>query len=310
MTTWSFGTSSKVPPSSIEISAALLMVPRASRTPIRPVPEKRLCSAGIGQRVDEHRNAERSRGGERRARFLVAEQQVAPGAFDEHAAKLELLDGARQFARGGVAAEGIDGGEPVELAGMLSRQFRHLVVDALDRAGRDIAVGVLDERGRSVDHARGDAGGFDRRQQRVLDSGDFGSTPPRPAGPRAEPWRGWSGSRTGPCSDCGSRRFSTEPHLAPSPRAAVSEPAAATPAPSAPRNSRREVSLSAVIASLPETLPGFGRAFGASLRLTVHLHIASRRVLDGFELAAAGLARPGPASIAVRLDPLDPVRPP
>jgi hypothetical protein len=51
---------------------------------------------------------------------------------------------------------------------MLFRQLGHLVVDALNRAGRDFAIGFLDERGRGVDHARGDARGFDRRQQRVL----------------------------------------------------------------------------------------------------------------------------------------------
>src|SRR5712671_5836837 len=46
-------------------------------------------------------------------------------------------------------------------------------------------------------------------------------------------------------------------------------------------------------------LPSFRRpGFWGSLRLTEHLHIATRGVLDGLEL------------VAVRLDPLDPVRPP
>ena len=40
---------------------------------------------------------------------------------------------------------------------MLADQFGHLVVDALDRAGGNLAVGVLDEGGRRVDHPRRDA---------------------------------------------------------------------------------------------------------------------------------------------------------
>ena len=81
------------------ISAALLMVPRASRTPIRPVREKRLCSCRVGQRMHEHRNAERGRGGERRARLLGAQHEVALGALDEHAAQLELACTARVSSR-------------------------------------------------------------------------------------------------------------------------------------------------------------------------------------------------------------------
>src|ERR1043166_3043254 len=77
----------------------------------------------------------------------------------------------------------------------------------------------------------------------------------------------------------------------------------------APRNSRRDVS-SAVIEASPERARRFyWPAFGEAYALTAHLHIASRRVLDGFELAAARLARRD-LLIVVRLDPVDPVRPP
>src|SRR6476661_5043085 len=55
-------------------------------------------------------------------------------------------------------------------------------------------------------------------------------------------------------------------------------------------------------------LPSLCRpGFRGSLRLTEHLHIAARSVLDGFELAAAWLARRH-LLVAVRLDPVRPPR--
>ena len=108
------------------------MVPRASRSADPADAGEALVQLRVGQRVHEHRHAERGGGGEGRARLLGAEQQVALGALDEHAAQAELLDRAGQLARAGVAREGVDGGEAVELAGMLAAERRHLVVDALD----------------------------------------------------------------------------------------------------------------------------------------------------------------------------------
>ena len=48
-----------------------------------------------------------------------AEQQIALGALDEHAAQLELAHRPRQFARTGIARERVDGCKTVELAGIL-----------------------------------------------------------------------------------------------------------------------------------------------------------------------------------------------
>ncbi len=198
----------------------------------------------VRQRVHEHRHAERGCGGERRARLLVAQQEIAPAALHEHAAKLEFLDRASEFAGGGVAVEGVDGGKAVELAGMLADEFGHRVVDALFGAGRDVAVGVLDEGGRRVDDARGDAGAFDRREQgvRALQVA-VGRLPGRPCRGRQLGQIG-ERPRTGPCSGCGSRRSSAARRLAAATSlAAAQRSCCATPAPSAPRNPRREVSL-------------------------------------------------------------------
>ena len=89
-------------------------------------------------------------------------------------------------------------GEAVELAGMLADQLRHLVVDALDRAGRDVAVGILDEGGRRVDHARSDAGELDRRQQRILTLQVSVDRSQRRPGRGRQRWRGWSAVQDGP----------------------------------------------------------------------------------------------------------------
>ena len=89
-------------------------------------------------------------------RLLGAEQKVALGAFDEHAAQLEFAHRPGEFARAFIAREGVDGREPVELAGILADELGHLIVDPLLGAGRHFAVGVLDEGGRRVDHARRD----------------------------------------------------------------------------------------------------------------------------------------------------------
>src|ERR1700704_6124275 len=87
--------------------------------------------------------------------------------------------------------------------------------------------------------------------------------------------------------------------------AAASEPAAATPAPIAPRNSRREVSLSTAIVSSPN-VPGSCRlAYTVSLRLTENLYIPTRRVFDRRKLAAAGLAW-FHLLLGMRLDPRHP----
>src|SRR5262249_57135478 len=68
----------------------------------------------------------------------------------------------------GIRYWSVTGVQPCALTILLCNELRDVVVDPLERARRDLAVGILDEGGRRVDDARGDACGFDRCQQCVL----------------------------------------------------------------------------------------------------------------------------------------------
>jgi len=115
--------------------------------------------------MHEHRNAERGGGCESRPRLPRIGKEIALRALHEHAAKPELLHRSRQLARRGIAGIGVHRGETVEVSRVPADQLRNGIVDPGDHLGREIAVGIFEEGGRRVDHARGDACLLDGRQQ-------------------------------------------------------------------------------------------------------------------------------------------------
>jgi hypothetical protein len=132
-----------------------------------PQPLEPVVHRWIGDGMHEHRHPERGGGREGRARLRRIGQKIALRALDEHSAQAELLHRARELARRDLARIGIDGGKPVETTRIPAHQIGDRIVDARNHVGGNIAVGILEECCRRVDHPGGDARLLNRRHERA-----------------------------------------------------------------------------------------------------------------------------------------------
>ncbi len=142
-------------------------VDRAAREPHAQsaIAREALVHGGIGDRMDEDRHTKRRGRRQRRPCLRRIGKKVALGALHEHPAQAEVAYRAGKLACALLAAIRIDGRQAIQPIGMLGDQLGDMVVDALDGSGSHVAVGILDEGCRCVDHPPCNPGGLDRREQ-------------------------------------------------------------------------------------------------------------------------------------------------
>ena len=124
----------------------------------------------VGLGVNEKRDAERGRSRQHRSGLWGVQEQLAPGALDENAFQAQLLHRPCELPGADLSAKGVDGGQRMNLPGMLGGEIRQFIIDPGDHAGRYLAVRILEEGGWRIDHA----GRYARDLQRAEQSGGIG----------------------------------------------------------------------------------------------------------------------------------------